>query len=65
MLKTACIYEKVFEKYEENESAFRNDLNDEVLDILDWHYVYKMLEFLEQFYEMTLRIFDSCYVTAN
>ena len=35
MLKIACIYEKVFEKYEENESAFRNDLNDEVPDILD------------------------------
>ena len=29
-------------------------LNDEVPDILDWHYVSKMLEFLEQFYEMTL-----------
>ena len=65
MLKTACIYEKVFEKYDENESAFKADLGDGVPDIFDWHYVNKMVEYLEHFYEMTLRISGSKYVTSN
>ena len=39
ILKTACIYEKVFEKYDENELIFRADLGDNVLDIFYWHYV--------------------------
>ena len=46
MLKTKCIYEKVFEKYEENESIFRTDLGDYVTDIFYWHYISKMVEFL-------------------
>ena len=30
MLKTACLYEKVFDKYDETKSAFREDLVNEV-----------------------------------
>ena len=59
ILKIACIYEKVFEKYNENESAIRADLSDDVPDIFNWHYVNSMVEYLQHFYEMTLRIFGS------
>ena len=65
MLKTACVFEKVFEKYDENESAFKADLGDNVPDIFDWHYVNSMVQHLEHFYDMTLRIFGSKYVTYN
>ena len=33
MLKTTCINENFFEKYDENELAFKADLGDDVLDI--------------------------------
>ena len=65
MLKTACLYEKLFDKYDETESAFRADLANEVPDIFDWHYVNAMVECLKQFYKMTLRISSSKYVTSN
>ena len=35
ILNTACSYDKVFEKYEECECAFRADLRDDVLDYED------------------------------
>ena len=35
MLKTACIYEKFFKVYEENESSFRADLGDNVPEFYD------------------------------
>ena len=35
MLKTACLFDKVFEKYEECEHAFRADLGDDVPYLLD------------------------------
>ena len=35
MLKIACLFDKVFEKYEECEHAFRADLGDDVLDFMD------------------------------
>ena len=64
MLKTACIYEKAFDKFEEQELAFRADLG-EVPDFLDWQVVNKIMQLLEHFYEMTLRISGSQYVTSN
>ena len=36
MLETACLYERAFDKYEEQESSFRVDLKDEVPDYNDW-----------------------------
>ena len=65
MLKTACIYEKTFKVYEENESSFRADLGDNVPEFYDWEIANNLVNFLEHFYEMTLRISGSQYVTSN
>ena len=65
MLKRAALYEKVFDKYDETESAFRADLGEDVPDIFDWHYVNSMVVYLQQFNDMTLRISGSLYVTSN
>ena len=65
MLHIAYSYEKVFKKYEECESTFRADLGVDVPDFFDWQYVKQLVEFLKHFYEMTLRISSSQYVTAN
>ena len=65
MLKTACLFDKVFEKYEECEHAFRSDLGDDVPDYMDWLHVKQLVDFLEKFFDMTLRIFGSQYVTSN
>ena len=65
MLEMAFLYEKVFDKYDEHHSSFRADLGGEVPDIFYWTYVNSMVEHLKQFYEMTLRISGSLYVTAN
>ena len=65
MLETACLYERAFDKYEEQESSFRVDLKDEVPDYNDWQYAKKMVNILKNFYEITLRISGSLYLTAN
>ena len=65
MLNIACCYDKVFEKYEECEFAFRSDLGDDVPDYEDWKSVKQLLDFLQHFYLATLRISGSQYVTAN
>ena len=65
MLQNACEYEKIFEKYEENETALRSDLGDDVLEYLDWKCAKNLLKFLENFYNITLRIYGSQYVTSN
>ena len=65
MLEIAFLYEKVFDKYDEHHSSFRADLGGEVPDIFYWSYVNAMVDFLKQFYEMTLRISCSLYVTTN
>ena len=65
MLETTCLYEKVFDKYDEHDSSFRAYLGGEVPDIFYWTYINSMVEYLKQFYEMTLRISSSLNVTAN
>lgn len=65
MLKNAVTYQKVFEAYEENDSSFSHDLGESVPDFMDWHSVEHMVKLLKCFYEMTLRISGSLYVTAN
>ena len=65
MLKIACIYEKTFKVYEENESSFRADLGNNVPKFYDWETANNLVKFLEYFYEMTLRISGSQYVTSN
>ncbi|XP_050233262.1 zinc finger BED domain-containing protein RICESLEEPER 2-like [Mercurialis annua] len=64
MLNVACMYEKAFDKYDEQESSFRADLN-EIPDIMDWSCIAKFSECLSYFYEATLRISGSLYVTSN
>ena len=65
MLKTACLFDKVFEKYDECEHVFRVDLGDDVPDYMDWVSVKQLVDFLHHFFEMTLRIFGSQYVITN
>ena len=65
MLKTACLFDKVFEKFEECDHAYRTDLGDDVPDFMDWFSVKQLVDFLEKFYHMTLRFSSSHYITAN
>ena len=59
MLKTACLFDKVFKKFEECDHAYRTDLGDDVPDFMDWLSVKQLVDFLEKFYLMTLRISGS------
>ncbi|XP_055962311.1 zinc finger BED domain-containing protein RICESLEEPER 1-like [Mercurialis annua] len=65
MLTTACLFEKAFEKFDEDESCFRSDLNDSIPDFLDWQVVRKFSDCLSHFYHVTLRISGSLYVTSD
>ncbi|XP_050214084.1 zinc finger BED domain-containing protein RICESLEEPER 2-like [Mercurialis annua] len=65
MLFSACIFEKAFEKYDEQESSFRKDLGDAVPNSKDWDSVKQLVVILEKFYRMTLRISRCLYVTSN
>ena len=65
MLKIACLFDKVFEKYEECEHAFRSDLGDDVPDYIEWLHVKQLVDFLHKFFEMIITIYGSQYVTAN
>ncbi|CAH9113022.1 unnamed protein product [Cuscuta europaea] len=65
MLKSTLSNERVFEEYEENESCYGSDLGAEVPDIGDWLNYESLVSVLESFYEMTLRISGSLYVTSN
>ena len=47
MLKIACQFQRAFEKYEEDDTAFRVDLVDDIPDILDWLIVKKLVDMLE------------------
>ncbi|XP_050231416.1 zinc finger BED domain-containing protein RICESLEEPER 2-like [Mercurialis annua] len=65
MLHTAALYEKVFEKYDEDESSFKTDLNGNIPDSHDWEVVRKFSDCLAHFYTVTLRISGSLYVTSD
>ncbi|XP_019197735.1 PREDICTED: zinc finger BED domain-containing protein RICESLEEPER 2-like [Ipomoea nil] len=67
MLHTALLYEKVFEAYEDHDSSFISDLGGKVNipDEKDWETVKGLVKFLKSFYEMTVRISGSLYVTSN
>ena len=64
MLQTACLYERAFDKYEEQESSFMADLRDDVPDYCDWINAKQIVDMLKLFYEMTLQISGSLYVTV-
>ncbi|XP_031120376.1 zinc finger BED domain-containing protein RICESLEEPER 2-like [Ipomoea triloba] len=65
MLSTAIQYQKVFEAYEENDASFCADLADSVPSYLDWCSVQSWVTLLKCFYDMTVRISSSLYVTPN
>ncbi|XP_019170565.1 PREDICTED: zinc finger BED domain-containing protein RICESLEEPER 2-like [Ipomoea nil] len=65
MLQSAITYEKVFESLEESDSSFKSDLSDSVPNFLNWESVKSLVEILKCFYEMTIRISGSSYVTSN
>ena len=56
---------KYEEKYEEKKSSLRLDLGDNVPDIDDWQCARNLVKFLKNFYDMTLRVSGSHYVTSN
>ena len=45
MLKIACIYEKNFKVYEENESSFRADLDGNMPEFYDWETAKTLIKF--------------------
>ncbi|XP_031096895.1 zinc finger BED domain-containing protein RICESLEEPER 2-like [Ipomoea triloba] len=65
MLHTALLFQKVFEVYEDHDSSFKADLGENILDFMDWESIASLVKILKSFYEMTVRISSSLYVTAN
>ncbi|XP_019183659.1 PREDICTED: zinc finger BED domain-containing protein RICESLEEPER 2-like [Ipomoea nil] len=65
MLQSALIYQKVFDDYEYSDNSSKSDLCDSIPTSLDWEYVNNLVKLLKCFYEMTIRISGSLYVTAN
>ncbi|XP_050222385.1 zinc finger BED domain-containing protein RICESLEEPER 2-like [Mercurialis annua] len=66
MLKRAIKFEKAFDNYNEQESNFKRDLGEDgVPSSLDWKCGTLMTSLLEHFYNVTLRISGSLYVTSN
>ncbi|XP_021602385.2 zinc finger BED domain-containing protein RICESLEEPER 2-like [Manihot esculenta] len=66
MLNTAQKYERAFERYESQDPMFKIDMGEnDIPDYYDWTQVRKMADMLTHFYELTLRISGSRYVTSN
>ncbi|KAL3510666.1 hypothetical protein ACH5RR_030067 [Cinchona calisaya] len=67
-LDTTQNFEKVFERYEEQDPRFRIDLKnhyDGVPTENDWVIVRRFVLFLEHFYQLTLHVSGSLHVTSN
>ena len=56
MLKAAATYQKVFDRYGDDDPQFAIELNSEkapgVPEAVDWEYARKISEFLEHFYNL-------------
>lgn len=71
MLKSAIVYEKVFLRLAEDDVSYVLDLSQDKEgcfghpDETDWENVKKMVEFLEHFHDLTLRVSSTLHVTAN
>ncbi|XP_031108617.1 zinc finger BED domain-containing protein RICESLEEPER 2-like [Ipomoea triloba] len=63
--RSSLCLDKVFESCEESDSSFKSDLGDSVPNFMDWESVSSLVELLKCFYDMTIRISGSLYVTAN
>ena len=67
MLNAAQKFEKAFERFELQDEHFRGELEsmDGFPTEIDWKIVRDMVQFLETFYEITLRVSASSSVTSN
>ncbi|KAG8634406.1 hypothetical protein MANES_17G029905v8 [Manihot esculenta] len=70
MLRTAKKFENAFDRFATIDPCFKFDLVsgkecDDVPDSLDWDYIRKIVDFLGHFYDLTLKISGSRYVTSN
>ncbi|XP_019196303.1 PREDICTED: zinc finger BED domain-containing protein RICESLEEPER 2-like [Ipomoea nil] len=64
MLQSALTYQKVFESLE-SDCSFKSDLGNSIPDFMDWESVGNLVQLLKCFYDMTIRISGSLYVTSN
>ncbi|KAH1056874.1 hypothetical protein J1N35_034939 [Gossypium stocksii] len=67
MLDTAQNFERAFERFEEQDTNFRAELErgEGWLSVDDWANVKNLRDFLKHFYEVTLRICGTSYVMSN
>ena len=69
MLDPAIKFERAFERFGDCDPYFIKDLTGEeglgVPTTFDWDNVRRMVQVLEHFYELTIRISGSLYVTSN
>ena len=67
MLDAAQNFERAFERFEEQDTNFRAELErgEGWPSVDDWDNVRNLRDFLEHFYEVTLRISGTSYVTSN
>ncbi|CAN6374533.1 unnamed protein product [Urochloa humidicola] len=69
MLANAIPYEKAFERYKDDDPYYQLDLEGQnmpgIPEKSDWEKARKMAEFLEHFYELTLRVSATQHVTSH
>ncbi|KAL4366344.1 hypothetical protein GQ457_05G017800 [Hibiscus cannabinus] len=67
MLDTAQNFERAFERFEEQDTKFKAELElgEGWPTTNDWSSVRNLRDFLEHFYEVTLRVSGTSYVTSN
>ncbi|KAL4278649.1 hypothetical protein GQ457_03G010800 [Hibiscus cannabinus] len=67
MLDAAQNFERAFERFEEQDTNFRSELElgEGWPTIDDWASVRNLRDFLEHFYEVTLRVSSSLHITSN
>ena len=67
MLDAAQKFERVFERFDEMDPYFKGELiwGDGLPDNDDWENVRKLVFFLQNFYELTLKVSGSLHVTVN
>ena len=69
MLNTTCKYERALERFDDEDPLIRNQVlsgneNNEMSED-DWTNARSLCTFIEKFYELTLRVSGSLYITSN
>ncbi|GJT80232.1 zinc finger BED domain-containing protein RICESLEEPER 2-like protein [Tanacetum coccineum] len=66
MLEIAQNYERAFARYDSEDRHYRDDLEKTGVPVSsDWANVRRLTKFLEHFYELTLKVSGTLYVTSN